>query len=244
MNLFLYLKAGPVPKVLSADHSWHRFLPILLGVAFLFLFSSCSHLRNGRYIQLRPGENLDSIAEKYGVPQAALTNENPSRQWRAGEWVFVPREVGFLHKLMGESQIYGQGYYSKEEFNRGKFLWPVPASHKVSSAFGTRRGRKTHAGIDIPASRGVNIVSVDDGIVEYAGHDAGGYGNMIIVRHKNNFKTLYAHAKEKLTTKDSKVFRGQIIGLVGSTGHSSGPHLHFEVIKDGSKIDPFPFFFN
>lgn len=112
-----------------------------------------------------------------------------------------------------------------------------PARGYISSSFGPRWGR-FHKGTDIAANTGTPITASDGGVVEFAGYNSGGYGNMVIVNHMNGYKTVYAHAD----TVDVKV--GQIVGngdklaTVGSTGDSTGPHLHFEIILNGTSLDP------
>jgi murein DD-endopeptidase MepM/ murein hydrolase activator NlpD len=95
-----------------------------------------------------------------------------------------------------------------------------------------------HEGVDIPSKVGSNIVAASDGIVVYSGSEIGGYGNITVVAHKNGFFTVYAHAKVNYTKEGQRVYRGQVIAQVGMTGRSSGPHLHFEIRKNGESIDP------
>ena len=114
--------------------------------------------------------------------------------------------------------------------------WVWPASGPVTSEFGYRWGRQ-HAGIDIGASSGSPIYAVTDGVVSYAG-TMGGYGSMVMVDHGGGIVTAYAHQSAILVSVGSRVSRGQQIGRVGSTGNSTGPHLHFEVRVGGSARNP------
>ncbi len=123
----------------------------------------------------------------------------------------------------------------------GKFMWPVPALHEITTYFTWRWG-KFHTGIDISGSGayGKTIVAADGGVVTLAGENDG-YGNCIIVDHGNGYRTLYGHCSEILVTGGQSVSKGQAIGRVGSTGNSTGPHCHFEVIKNNTKVNPLPY---
>jgi murein DD-endopeptidase MepM/ murein hydrolase activator NlpD len=113
----------------------------------------------------------------------------------------------------------------------------VPSHKSISSNFGARWGRH-HDGIDIPARKGTHIVSVSDGVVVYAGSGLGGYGNLTVISHRNGLFSVYAHSDKLYTTKGQKVHKGQVIATVGSTGRSTGNHLHFEIRKNSNPVDP------
>ncbi|MBQ8540128.1 MAG: peptidoglycan DD-metalloendopeptidase family protein [Clostridia bacterium] len=124
----------------------------------------------------------------------------------------------------------------------GKFLWPVPASQRVTSKYGYRihpvyKTRKFHAGIDIGAGYGSAIVAAESGTVTTATYGSG-YGKYVVVSHGSGLTTLYAHCSSLLVKVGDKVTRGQTIAKVGSTGVSTGNHLHFEVRINGSTTDP------
>ncbi len=108
------------------------------------------------------------------------------------------------------------------------------------SELGTESEYEFHRGIDIAASEGEKILCYLDGTVEQTGYSSS-YGNYVIVLHDGGMKTLYAHAKQILCEEGDEVSRAQPIALVGSTGRSTGPHLHFEVIVDGEYTDPRPY---
>jgi murein DD-endopeptidase MepM/ murein hydrolase activator NlpD len=107
-----------------------------------------------------------------------------------------------------------------------------PLNGRITSDFGSRLSGRRHMGIDIAARSGQPIISAADGTVRFSGWRSG-YGNTIIVQHAQGLKTLYAHNSRNLVRKGEKVRQGQVIALVGSTGRSTGPHLHFEV-RNGS----------
>ncbi|MCI1964711.1 MAG: M23 family metallopeptidase [Oscillospiraceae bacterium] len=126
----------------------------------------------------------------------------------------------------------------------GNLMWPVPSLHTITTYFTWRWG-KFHTGIDISGScaYGKTIVAADGGVVVSAG-SAGGYGNRVVIRHNGSLQTLYAHCSRILVTVGQKVSKGQAIARVGSTGNSTGPHCHFEVIKNGTKVNPMGYVHN
>jgi len=119
------------------------------------------------------------------------------------------------------------------------FIFPLPknANWKVSSYWGDGRG---HKGVDICAPYGTNIYAVAEGTVSYSGY-SGDYGYMVIIDHGNGISTAYAHCSTLGVKKGEKVSTGETIALVGSTGYSTGNHVHFEVRKNGNRIDPAPY---
>ncbi len=121
----------------------------------------------------------------------------------------------------------------------GTFTWPVPSITKISSGFGSRWGT-THQGLDISNgnSYGQTIVAADAGVVSYVKKSNVGYGYHLEIDHGNGTTTLYAHTSEILVQPGEKVFKGQPIALVGSTGDSTGAHLHFEIHKNGVAVNP------
>ena len=118
----------------------------------------------------------------------------------------------------------------------GQYRWPMDAGI-VSSEFGPRWG-KQHQGIDIAADTGVPILAIAPGEVIYSGSHITGYGNVVILRHDQRTTTTYAHNKALKVRVGEKVKAGQLIALLGSTGHSTGPHLHFEFRVENTPLDP------
>ena len=112
----------------------------------------------------------------------------------------------------------------------------VPTRGRVSSRYGMRSGRM-HRGLDIAAPTGTPIYASDGGIVTYSGRK-GTYGNMVEINHENGYKTRYAHASKMHVKVGTRVYKGQHIANVGNTGRSTGPHLHFEVLVNGSQRNP------
>jgi murein DD-endopeptidase MepM/ murein hydrolase activator NlpD len=132
------------------------------------------------------------------------------------------------------------GTTSGEVLGTGQFLRPVPGA--IISGFGPRvhpilGTTRIHTGVDMAASYGEPIKAADTGNVVMAGWN-GGYGNCVIIDHGAGFATLYAHQSEMAVSVGQSVTRGEVIGYVGSTGFSTGPHLHFEVRVNGTPVDP------
>jgi len=141
--------------------------------------------------------------------------------------------------------------------NKKAMLASIPAIQPVSnkdlsrmaSGYGPRihpiyKTKKFHAGMDFSAKTGTPIYATGDGIVSKVSKSRRGYGNHVIIKHGFGYKSLYAHMQKYIVRKGQKVKRGEIIGYVGNTGTSVAPHLHYEVHKNGKKINPVNFYHN
>lgn len=141
--------------------------------------------------------------------------------------------------------------------NKKDYLARVPAIQpvankeldRIGSGFGYRtdpfyRTQRFHAGIDFTAPRGVEVYATADGTVSEVNTEIWGYGQHIIINHGNGFETLFGHLSKFKVKQGQKVKRGQLIGLIGSTGKSTAPHLHYEVHKNGEPLNPAFFFYN
>lgn len=118
----------------------------------------------------------------------------------------------------------------------GNFAWPAVGG-SITSKLGYRWG-SYHKGIDIAGVSNRTLKAADNGVVESAGWDSGGYGNKVVINHNNGYKTIYAHLKSVSVNAGQTVRKGQSIGKMGTTGHSTGVHLHFELYKNGSVQNP------
>jgi murein DD-endopeptidase MepM/ murein hydrolase activator NlpD len=127
-------------------------------------------------------------------------------------------------------------HYPKLPAYKGAYRWPLGAGI-VSSEFG-HRWHKPHEGIDIAADTGEPVYASAAGEVLYADSRMRGYGNVVIVRHDAQMTTLYAHNEALKVHLGEKVEQGQVIALLGSTGHSTGPHIHFEMRRSHEPLDP------
>ena len=120
--------------------------------------------------------------------------------------------------------------------------------NRVASGFGTRfhpilKVNKAHNGLDFAAKTGTPIYATGDGVVKQAEFNSG-YGNVVMIKHGNGYETLYAHMSRIKTRAGKKVKRGDVIGYVGSTGLSTGPHLHYEIHKNGKPVNPIMYFYD
>lgn len=141
----------------------------------------------------------------------------------------------FIISLFGQNSVLAK--------SSTKYIWPVPGFHYISSSYSDTINRNSmHGAIDISGSKiyGAKIVAVSDGKVVQANTSGwgGGYGTFLTIDHGNNKSTLYAHMSGITVRVGSSVKRGQVIGYVGNTGSSSGPHLHFETRLNGKKYNP------
>ena len=142
--------------------------------------------------------------------------------------------------------------------NKEKLLASIPAImpinhkdlfHTISSNFGWRthpiyKTQQFHPGMDFAYPQGTPIYASGDGLIETADDMAQGYGNHVVINHGFGYQTLYGHMSKIAVHANQKVNRGQLIGYVGSTGLSTGPHLHYEVIKNGEKVNPINYYYN
>lgn len=170
--------------------------------------------------------------EKAGL--LAETKQNIARLSAAAD--AEEAESSRIAALLRGGSSHGSGKYA------GTMVWPTPGHNRVSSNFGYRihpilHTRRMHNGIDISAPSGARIVAAGRGSVVYAGW-RGGYGNCTMIDHGNGVVTVYAHQSRIAVRVGQSVTAGQTIGYVGSTGLSTGPHLHFEVRVNGSPTNP------
>lgn len=141
-----------------------------------------------------------------------------------------------------EAQIREMQNKNRVALGSGKFIWPLQSKGSISSYFGYRfhpilRKRKYHSGVDMAAPYGLSILAADSGVVVFAGWN-NGYGKMVILDHGSGFSTVYGHCSIIQVRKGQTVTKGQTIAQVGSTGLSTGPHLHFEVRIKGVPQNP------
>lgn len=190
--------------------------------------------QDGILYKVQKGDSLASITKKYGVHMEGIFSANSMGKEEsliAGKQIFLPAakplSVARSRSVSGSSSARG-------------FRWPVVG--RISSPFGWRRDpfnkrKDFHTGLDIKAPSGRTIVASKGGKVAYSGW-MGGYGRVIVIDHGGGYKTLYAHCSRLLVPKGRKVSQGQAIARVGSSGRSTGPHVHFEVRYRNSAINP------
>lgn len=232
---------------------------IFFTSCLIFLFSACADFSQifqggpaphpvsskGTYYLVQEGDTLDSIAKQYDVPPQTLAELNDIRDATSlepGRRLFIPRSKPVrkderVDKRTASVETAEKTSPSTEQeihFETSRFIWPVNGS--VTSPFGVRH-RRQHDGIDISAPRGSPVKAAAKGKVVYVGRLAG-YGNLIIVKHIDNFFTAYAHLSKYAASKGERVDQGKVIGLVGTTGRSTGPHCHFEIRQKTEARNP------
>ncbi len=198
---------------------------------------------NGIFHRLANDENYRTIAQTYNVRADLLFEQNACQ--RSPEVVFVP---GVIWKP--KPQLPNLPNFAPENplviIASGGY--PLPYVVPITSGFGWRTNPVTgewsfHSGTDLGAPYGTPALATSDGVVEFAGW-GGGYGNLVEIRHPRA-RTRYAHLSQITVTVGQKVIQGQQIGLVGSTGRSTGPHLHFEILSNSADgwvaVDPAPY---
>jgi murein DD-endopeptidase MepM/ murein hydrolase activator NlpD len=207
---------------------------------------------DGVYYQWQAGDTLDSVANTYHVDASAILEwpgnhldlTNP--QVQAGQYVMIPGGIGTYANWVvavpwaphsGASKISSQCTIpANHAYGTGGFIWPSAAHWLSGNDYGP-----THLGIDIAGDLGDPVWASDSGVVVWAGAMSGGYGNVIIIEHDtaaHTYETVYAHLSAILVRCGQSVSQGQSIGQIGSTGNSTGPHLHFEVHMDGGYVNP------
>ncbi len=215
---------------------------------------------NGTYHQWQAGEGLNGISTYYGVKPEDVINFpanklDPSTigdlarpNIAPGTWLVIPggrREfiswsapLGVTRENPASARVLGPGAcdpISGGAIGYGTFIWP--ANKHYLSGFDYTPSTN-HFGIDVAGNLGEAVYATDAGVIVYAGWNNYGYGNMIMVDHGNNFQSLYGHLSAINVTCGQSVGQGDVIGAIGSTGHSSGPHLHFEIRSLSSFVNP------
>ena len=222
---------------------------ILLLVAALVLGAgglSCSSSGGERVHTVRKGENLYRIGLRYGVPAAQIARINGIRDvssMSVGTRLRIPRSgtrvtSGSAAQTRRPSALADARRRARRDALREgelKFEWPLNAP-RLTSRFGQRGGRP-HEGIDLGASSGTTIRAAESGKVIYSGW-LGDYGKVVIVKHSGLYRSVYAHARKLHVDKGQFVEKGRRIAEVGSTGRSTGAHLHFEIRKRDEARNP------
>lgn len=194
------------------------------------------HTLGGTWYRVNRGDTLGSIAARFNVGTQKLAEINDltdPNQLKAGQRVFIPKKRRYYASKGRKTKSRSAGR-SEVVLEPGRFVWPVKG--KVTSRYGIR-GRRRHDGIDISVKRGTPVKAAASGKVIFSSR-LRGYGNLILVKHKDGFFTAYGHNARNLKKKGEKVKRGEVIARVGTTGRTSGPHLHFEVRKENEARNP------
>jgi hypothetical protein len=212
---------------------------------------------DGTYYEWKQGDNLGAIADFFKVTAQDIINypgnhfdltetDTSGEQIEPGTWLIVPGGKRAI-KDWGPPSIsrtdpasasyYGAGHCGTVydgAYGTGTFVWPT-TDRNIS---GYHYNPGVHPAIDIGGAEGNSIFATDSGVIVFAGWSDYGYGYMIVVDHGNGWQSAYAHLSAVAVTCGQSVYQGGYIGALGSTGNSSGPHLHFELAINGAKVNP------
>lgn len=217
---------------------------------------------DGVYYEWHDGDGLNGVAKVLGVKAEDIINYpannldantigNLSRpNIKPGTWIIVPN--GYRNFITwsaptisrfspGVAKLYGPGACEKPmdgAVGTGTFTWPT-VEHWLSGYDYTPAAN--HPAVDFAGSMGNAIYAADNGVIVYAGWNDWGYGNVTVIDHGNGYQTLYGHQSAIKVSCGQSVLKGALIGLMGSTGRSSGPHLHFEMWYNSSHVNPHDF---
>ncbi len=196
--------------------------------------------KQGTYYYIKTGDNLAAIAKRYRIDheQLAQINELVENEMLVGRRLFIPnRRTRSDYLVVTQAILDDKPDSDDRKKGAVHFAWPIKGA-VITSPFGWRHGRN-HDGLDLGAKPGTPIYAAEDGRVLFSKRFAG-YGNLLVLKHAQNYYTAYAHATSLFVGNGDKVKQGQQIATVGNTGHSTGPHLHFEIHKGTQSIDPKP----
>ena len=210
---------------------------------------------DGIYVQWKESDQLQRLADKYRVETKDVLAEPVNKLdindpvFKAGDYILFPggyRETAAFNPIVYEYSpnsgvkkvIAGPGgcAWDYRSYGGGSFIWPTASHSLVGNDFGAG-----HMGVDLATVEGGPIYAADGGTVIYAGVISGGYGIMVMIDHGTGYQTLYAHLSAVAVGCGQGVSQGQMIGYGGSTGNSTGPHLHFEVRYGGRYVNPWQF---
>jgi LysM repeat protein len=211
---------------------------------------------DGTFYEWKEGDSLSSVADFFQVDKSAiidypgnfidLTSADPGAGLQPGDWLIVPggkraiKDWGppaITRQNAATARYYGEGACGsiyEGAVGTGTFVWPT-TDHSVS---GYAYDPGVHPAIDIGGQEGNSVFATDSGVIVYAGWSDYGYGNLIVIDHGTGWQSAYAHLSAIGVGCGQSVYQGGYIGALGSTGNSSGPHLHFELSINGAKVNP------
>ena len=179
---------------------------------------------------------LDAQKAQYDALMAQITSDTATLQ---AEQAKIDKEMAGARAALDALIAQKTKDSAGSTYAGGAFKWPAPGYSRITSPFGWRAWSNSyHKGIDIGAPIGAAIVASNAGRIVVSSFDANGYGNYVIIDHGGGYMTVYGHLSKKYVSVGQQVGRGATIGACGSTGRSSGPHLHFEIRSNGVAYDP------
>jgi murein DD-endopeptidase MepM/ murein hydrolase activator NlpD len=227
---------------------------MLILISTVFFLNTCARHKvplerpslssgmKGVYHVVERHQTLFRICKTYGVDLkevASLNGITDSSKIQTGQRIFIPGAKKLLKvEIYIDDVAAEQGEKLKIAYKKLDFIWPVEG--KINDVFEEAESRR-HQGIDISSPIGTPIKASNAGMVIYSNNTIKGYGNLVILRHSEEFVSVYAHNQVNLVEEGIWVEKGQIIGKVGQTGRASGPHLHFEIRRNSKAVDPMLF---
>lgn len=215
---------------------------------------------NGTYYQWVEGDTVEKVAAYFKttpeeivtftgnqIDLTKLSSENSGIQ--PGTWLMIPNgkraikdwgPPAITRSNPASASYYGSGSCGsvyEGAIGTGSFVWPT-TDHTIS---GYNYDPVVHPAIDIGGQEGNPIYAADTGVIVYAGWSDFGYGYLLVIDHGNGYQTAYAHLSAVGATCGQSVIRGGLVGALGNTGNSTGPHLHFEIVYNGVKVNPFDY---
>jgi murein DD-endopeptidase MepM/ murein hydrolase activator NlpD len=215
-------------------------------------------------LENRDNEVYRSIFEADPIPDSARLKEMEAKKevrliQKLSNTELIKNMTGQLNNLSLRMAYQGKSFVEITNMvkNKEQLLRAIPAIQPVSNknlnriggSFGYRidpvyKNLRFHQGLDFTAPAGTPIYATADGVVQIAAFNTDGYGNKVVINHGYGYQTLYGHMLKIKASQGQTVKRGEVIGYIGSTGKSTGPHCHYEVIKRGTKVDPVYYFYN
>jgi murein DD-endopeptidase MepM/ murein hydrolase activator NlpD len=215
---------------------------------------------NGAYYRWKAGDSLGQVADYYSVqPQSILDypgnhfdltkKDQPDYGLQPGDWLIIPEgkrpikdwgPPAISRNDPAAARYYGDGSCGniyQGAIGTGTFVWPT-TDHNIS---GYPYNANIHPALDIGGALNNPVYAVDSGVVVFSGWSNYGYGNMVVIDHGNGWQSAYAHLNTIAVTCGQSLFQGSYIGGLGTSGNSSGPHLHFELSLNGAKPNPMNF---
>lgn len=221
----------------AAALAWGLFFCANCGVA------QADYTDGTRVYLAEAGDTFAILSRRLGFESellAAMNDLSPGYCCRGGEKILLPVEPPLDLSRLASRGSYGEALRAG---STGGKIWQEPLQGVLTSAFASSRSGGTHHhGLDIAADAGSAIKAAHGGTVLEAGWKNSIYGYAVVIDHGNGWQTLYGHCSKVLVKPGEQVTQGQKIALVGSTGNSTGPHLHLELIKDGVYLNPNAYF--
>jgi murein DD-endopeptidase MepM/ murein hydrolase activator NlpD len=224
---------------------------MLILISTVFFLNTCArhkvllerpsppHGIKGVYHMVERHQTLYRICKTYGVDLKEVSSLNgisDPGKIQTGQRIFIPGAKKLLKvEIYIDDVVAEPGEKAKIAYKKLDFILPVEG--KISDVFEEAESRR-HQGIDISSPIGTPIKASNAGMVIYSNNTIKGYGNLVILRHSEEYVTVYAHNQMNLVEEGIWVEKGQIIGKVGQTGKATGPHLHFEIRKNNKPLDP------